>query len=315
MKGENYVREGFEHKVDALHNKELKHRRVVPILETCAGATHGVGVVDKDHSNFEKDILEFLGLDDAWDKCEGPRQDEVFLGVRPCINGDGEGTVSPSLPPAKCERLRQTALKLTTEGWDRWLKISEGAKSDFRFVADSLALYNGQQVVLSKRVVKPSHFSVDAPTGMGMGSFLNGNYFAVSWLELMAMPQEVFYPFRDRASSQINYLELFSVFWALALWGEGLRGLTVVLIMDNTPTKGMLEKWKYSDDLKLFAEDFSRLDKRFGPFSVDASCDALGANKQALVCWTVRQDSTTMERLAIPKLVSDSMAVAVDARC
>ncbi|KAK3273841.1 hypothetical protein CYMTET_17942 [Cymbomonas tetramitiformis] len=69
-----------------------------------------------------------------------------------------------------------------------------------------------------------------------------------------------------------------------------------------------------SDDLKLFAEDFSRLDKRFGPFSVDASCDALGANKQALVCWTVRQDSTTMERLAIPKLVSDSMAVAVDAR-
>ncbi|KAK3262658.1 hypothetical protein CYMTET_28497 [Cymbomonas tetramitiformis] len=505
MTGKNYVREGFEHKVDALHSEELKHRRVVPILESCAGATHGVGVVDKDHSNFEKvrvvhnysegddmsvnsateipeqkwrsvtdalaflrpkyfmikvdvksvyrhlpialqylkfhtyrwngvvadlrfpfghravpgkfhevttalvrfmrghgfsatvgflddfwcvceteaqaqqallllqDVLEFLGLDVAWDKCATPGQDEVFLGVRLCTNGDGEGTVSASMPPAKCERLRQTALKLATEGWcarkdlerfmgqlafasrlvrglsllrvkDKWLKISGGAKFDFRFVADCLALYNGQQVVLSRRVVKPSHFSVDASTGTGMGGFLDGKYFVVSWLDLMAMPQEVFYPFRDRASSQINYLELFSVFWALSLWGEDLRGLTVVLITNNTPTKGMLEKWRCTPDFRkllrrifqqcvafdvrlivewvpskvnqfadalsrkemslffelhrewktsciwrkdrhdwmLFAEVFARLDKRFGPFSVDACCDAFGANKQTL---------------------------------
>ncbi|KAK3233576.1 hypothetical protein CYMTET_56134 [Cymbomonas tetramitiformis] len=224
---------------------------------------------------------------------------------------------------------------------DKWLKISGGAKFDFRFVADCPALYNGQQVVLSRRVVKPSHFLVDASTGTGMGGFLDGKYFVVSWLELMAMPQEVLYPFRDRASSQINYLELFSVFWALALWGEGLRGLTVVLITDNTPTKGMLEKWRCTPDFKkllrkifqqcvsfdvrlivewvpskvnefadalsrkaiklffelhwewraasiwrqdrddwmLFAKVFSRLDKRFGPFSLDACCDAFGANK------------------------------------
>ncbi|KAK3251517.1 hypothetical protein CYMTET_39147 [Cymbomonas tetramitiformis] len=70
---------------------------------------------------------------------------------------------------------------------DKWLKISGGAKSDFRFVADCLALYNGQQVVLSRRVVKPSHFSVDASTGTGMGGFLDGKYFVVSWLDLMAM--------------------------------------------------------------------------------------------------------------------------------
>ncbi|KAK3272282.1 hypothetical protein CYMTET_19416 [Cymbomonas tetramitiformis] len=118
---------------------------------------------------------------------------------------------------------------------------------------------------------------------MGMGGFLNGNYFAVSWLELMAMPQEVFYPFRDRAFSQINYLELFSVFWALALWGEGLRGLTVVLIMDNTPTKGMLEKWKCTPDFrKLLRKIFQpcvtfdvRLIVEWVPSKVNQFADAL----------------------------------------
>ncbi|KAK3239460.1 hypothetical protein CYMTET_50620 [Cymbomonas tetramitiformis] len=89
--GENYVKEGFPHKVDKLKDEEVRHRRVVPIPDHIA-AVHGVGVVDKDHSNFEKmdagaqealrqmqDVLEFLGLEVAWEKCEGPVQDIVFL--------------------------------------------------------------------------------------------------------------------------------------------------------------------------------------------------------------------------------------------
>ncbi|KAK3253955.1 hypothetical protein CYMTET_36816 [Cymbomonas tetramitiformis] len=54
MARENYVKEGFEHKVDKLHDEEVRHRRVVPIPDHIAAAVHGVGVVDKDHSNFEK---------------------------------------------------------------------------------------------------------------------------------------------------------------------------------------------------------------------------------------------------------------------
>ncbi|KAK3286374.1 hypothetical protein CYMTET_6068 [Cymbomonas tetramitiformis] len=328
--------------------------RVAPIPEEFVCATHGVGVVDKDHSNFEKvrvvhnysenlssvnsatdipqqkwqsvtdalalgfsatvgflddfwvcapweeaqqallllqDLLEFLGLPVAWDKCEGPVCDVIFLGVRICTDEDGEGRVSASLPTHK------------------------------------------------------------------NGGFLDGKYFAVSWPELLAGPQQDFYPFKDRASSQINYLELFSVYWGLSLWGEELRGLTVVLITDDTPSKGMLEKWRCTpdfrkllrkifkqcvqfdvrfivewapskenqfadalsrkemqlffelykdwqaasiwrqdrDDWKLFAEVFDRPDFRFGPFSVDACSDAFGANKETLECWTVRQDCTTQD--------------------
>ena len=527
MTGRNYVKEGFEHKVDALHEEEVRHRRVVPIPPHLAEAVHGVGVVDKDHSNFEKvrvvhnysegddesvnsatdipeqkwqsaadamaclrpryfmvkvdiksayrhlpialqylryhtyrwrdevvadlrfpfghravpgkfhevtgalvrflkgqgfsasvgflddfwvccetealasealellqDVLEFLGLEVAWDKCEGPARDLIFLGIRLCTDEFGEGRVSASLPQRKCQALREKAMFFAQTSWcarkdldrfmgqlafasrlvrglslfcgsghallrsrKRWISVTGGACADFRFVAECLEIYNGQQVVLCKRKVKPSHFSVDASTGTGMGGFLDGRYFAVSWPELLALPQEAFYPFRDWASSQINYLELFSVFWALMLWGELLRGLTVVLITDNTPTRGMLEKWRCTpdfrkllraifkqcvqfdvrfivewvpskenqfadalsrkemrlffdlhrewksasiwrqdkDDWKMFSEVFERLDRRFGPFSVDACCDAFGANKQTLVCWTVRQDCTTQD--------------------
>ncbi|KAK3256554.1 hypothetical protein CYMTET_34312, partial [Cymbomonas tetramitiformis] len=84
MSGENYVKAGFEHKVDELHEEELRLKRVVPIPPHLAEAVHGVGVVDEDHSNFEK------------------------------------------------------------------------------------------RIVLMKRKVKPSHFSVDASTGTGMGGFLDG---------------------------------------------------------------------------------------------------------------------------------------------
>ncbi|KAK3255009.1 hypothetical protein CYMTET_35799 [Cymbomonas tetramitiformis] len=242
----------FEHKVDKLHDEKVSHRRVVPIPEHIAAAIHGVGVVDKDHSNFEKvrvvhnysenedasvksapdipkqkwqfvsdalgllragyhmikvgikgayrhlpfaleylpyhtyrwgelaadlrfpfghravpgkfhevtaalvrfmraqgfsatvgfrddywvctgtatcprgalealrllqDVLEFLGLEMAWEKCEGPVQDIIFLGVRLCTNEFREGRVSASLPVHKCERLRDTALRLAHGGW------------------------------------------------------------------------------------------------------------------------------------------------------------------------------------------------------
>ncbi|KAK3234330.1 hypothetical protein CYMTET_55411 [Cymbomonas tetramitiformis] len=274
-----------------------------------------------------QDLSEFLGLDVAWDKCEGPVQDVVFLGVCMCTNEFGEGQVSASLPQKKCRALRDKAKFFAQTRWcarkdlerfmgqlafasrlvrglslfcgsghallrskQKWLQMTGGACADFRFVAECLDLYNGHQVVLVKRKVKPSHFSVDASTGTGMGGFLDGRYFAVSWPEILALPQEPFYPFKDDASSRINYLELFLVFSALKLWGEVLRGLTVVLITDNTPTKGMLEKWRCTPDFrKLLRAVFKQcvcFDVRFNvewvPSKENQFADALSRKEMSL---------------------------------
>ncbi|KAK3268424.1 hypothetical protein CYMTET_23073 [Cymbomonas tetramitiformis] len=167
-----------------------------------------------------QDVLEFLGIMVAWDKCQGPAQDIVLLGFRMCTNQFGEG-------PA--QDIVLLGVRMCTNQFDS------------HFVAECLAVYNGQQVVLMKRKVKPSHFPVDASTGTGMGVFLNGRYFAVSWPKLLAMLQLDFFSFRDGDSSRSNYLALISVYWALSLRGGLLRGLTVVLITETTPTKDMLE--------------------------------------------------------------------------
>eukprot|EP00854_Cymbomonas_tetramitiformis_P034020 gene34020-biopygen3762 len=52
---------------------------------------------------------------------------------------------------------------------------------------------------------------------------------------------------------------------------------------------------KNRDDWKMFAGVLEKLDRRFGPFSVETCCDAFGANRQTLVCWTVRQDYSTQD--------------------
>ncbi|KAK3275579.1 hypothetical protein CYMTET_16299 [Cymbomonas tetramitiformis] len=154
-------------------------RQVVPVPEEFVLATRGVGVNDKDHSNFEKvwvvynyfenddwsvnsatdipeqkwhsvsgtvafvwpryymikagpgkfhevtaailrrfmkgaqealtllqDVLGFLGLLVAWDKCEEPVCDVIFLGGCMCTDGlgEGEGKMSASLPVEKCKK-------------------------------------------------------------------------------------------------------------------------------------------------------------------------------------------------------------------
>ncbi|KAK3239627.1 hypothetical protein CYMTET_50458 [Cymbomonas tetramitiformis] len=152
MSGENYVKAGFEHKVDEIHEEELRLKRVVPIPSHLAEAVHGVGVVDKDHSNFEKvRVVHNYSENEDWS-----------------VN---------------------SATDIPEQKWQS--------------AADAMAFLR-PEIVLMKRKVKPSHFSVDASTGTGMGGFLDG---------------------RDRASSQINYLELFSMFWALKLWDGEKREL------------------------------------------------------------------------------------------
>ena len=90
------------------------------------------------------------------------------------------------------------------------------------------------------RLIPNVLFTTDASSSWGMGGFLSGQRFAVSWEELRAMPQKPVYPFSNQESSHINYLELFAVYWAIRQFGGGLRGMRVPLYVDNQSTEHMV---------------------------------------------------------------------------
>jgi hypothetical protein len=91
-------------------------------------------------------------------------------------------------------------------------------------------------------VVPAVFWATDACTSWGMGGFMNGEVFSVSWDTLRAMKQKAFYPFSSVATSHINYLELFAVYWALLQWGHMFVGCAIPILIDNTATIGMLKK-------------------------------------------------------------------------
>ena len=80
-----------------------------------------------------------------------------------------------------------------------------------------MRLYNGQQVVLNRRELSSSLFSVNAPTRTGMGGLLDRDFVALSWCELLALPHERVFPIPSFETSQMNYLRLFGVLWASRL--------------------------------------------------------------------------------------------------
>ena len=93
------------------------------------------------------------------------------------------------------------------------------------------------RAVLHRQCDSYCFFATDACTRWGMGGFLNGESFAVSWEELMRTPSrpDWFPDLSDvKGKGHINYLELFAVYWALCKWGSKLVGQCVVLNVDNT---------------------------------------------------------------------------------
>ncbi len=64
---------------------------------------------------------------------------------------------------------------------------------------------------------------------------LDEKYFLHSWDDVRRMVQRPWFPFQrgKKATHHINYLELFTVWWAVALWGAQLSGRTVVVRIDN----------------------------------------------------------------------------------
>eukprot|EP00854_Cymbomonas_tetramitiformis_P034366 gene34366-biopygen27210 len=92
-------------------------------------------------------------------------------------------------------------------------------------------------------------------TNNGMGGFLGGRWFTVKWEEAKRWKVLPYNPFRDEASSHINYLELFEIFWALTKWGHLLRGCKTVLWSDNEAGRRMTENpWKKATFAPLLKE-------------------------------------------------------------
>ena len=137
--------------------------------------------------------------------------------------------------------------------------LSRDAVLDLKFIQELLWSHNGKKVRLSKQQVKRDNFATDASSELGMGAILDFLYFALSWKELKTFPQRPFYPFspHNKSSGNINYLELFCVYWAISLWGPLLAGksLRVVVRIDNQAAIGMIKKlWGKADYIPLLKE-------------------------------------------------------------
>ena len=105
-----------------------------------------------------------------------------------------------------------------------------------------LRAQNGHAVRFGKPVFLRCMFSTDASSETGMGGFLDGDYFAVTWDEIRTMRQKPCYPFTDGQASTIAFLELFAVYWALIRWGRRLEGFAVEIFIDNTAAMWWLRK-------------------------------------------------------------------------
>ena len=127
----------------------------------------------------------------------------------------------------------------------KFLHLTDKVIQDLKVVVQILRMYNGRKVRLDRPEIKWEWFSTDASTGVGMGAVLDGRWFAVTWAWLRQQPQESYFPFNPKVkeSYDIGYLELFTVFWALVLWGKFVQGKTVVIQIDNNCVIGQLESW------------------------------------------------------------------------
>ncbi|KAK3286885.1 hypothetical protein CYMTET_5601 [Cymbomonas tetramitiformis] len=121
--------------------------------------------------------------------------------------------------------------------------VSTGVMQDLKVVERVIRLYNGRKVVLHEEDVHEDAFATDASLRKGMGGHCQPDYFLVSWEDLAEMPQRDFYPFTSKAKSHINYLELFTVWWALALWAHRLSGWTLVVRIDNQCALTQVDKF------------------------------------------------------------------------
>ncbi|KAK3241736.1 hypothetical protein CYMTET_48530 [Cymbomonas tetramitiformis] len=228
------------------------------------------------------EFVTMLGFKVNRAKCEGPARRLEFLGVLLCTDGETctasideervqqvtsklrEMRAEAAKGPVRRRKLESLlgllafcaqvvwglslytrqgfALVAATAGRSR-VTVGTGVMQDLKVVERVIRLYNGRKVVLHKEDVHEDAFATDASLRKGMGGHCQPDYFLISWEDLAEMPQRDFYPFTSKAKSHINYLELFAVWWALALWAHRLSGWTLVVRIDNQCALTQVDKF------------------------------------------------------------------------
>eukprot|EP00854_Cymbomonas_tetramitiformis_P034044 gene34044-biopygen6707 len=184
----------------------------------------------------------------------------------------------------------------------RYPHLTDKVVQDLKVIVTVIHLYNGRKVQLDRVEIKWEWFSSDASTGKGMGAVLDRRWFAVIWAWLICQPQEHYFPFRPDCpeSYDIGYLELFTVFWAIVLWGKYITGKTVVIRIDNNCVIGQhdvrLRPVYISSEDNIYADLLSR--DRVEDFRTRFEADKQrlnAANSFCRVSWTKVDDARVMD--------------------
>ncbi|KAK3250395.1 hypothetical protein CYMTET_40225 [Cymbomonas tetramitiformis] len=159
--------------------------------------------------------------------------------------------------------------------------VSPAVLADLRVLTRVIRMYNGRRIVLFREDVKADFFATDASGTKGMGGVLDERYFLHSWDDVRRMVQRPWFPFQrgKKATHHINYLELFTVWWAVALWGSQLSGRTVVVRIDNQCALRQVDKlWGPVEYLPLLEQIFylcAKHDVRLRPVYINTKDNLL----------------------------------------
>jgi hypothetical protein len=242
-------------------------------------------------------LLSALGFLVNEAKCDPPAWVQIFLGVGLDSNTFGVGDVTQFFTEARLARLRAATFGMEhtrgrvrvslimsllgvwmfvaqvlpgvatylragfacIQGMDRraFTTVSRAFRLDLAFLRKLITGCSPRASVI-RRPLTTGFAAWDASTSWGMGGYLDGAFFSVSWADLLAgregrvMP---FFPFQSEPTAHINFLELFAAYWFLQLWGARLRGHCIVCMSDNSATVGMLTSlWGTSTFIPLLKQ-------------------------------------------------------------
>ena len=140
--------------------------------------------------------------------------------------------------------------------------VSRSFRLDLAFLRKLISGPSPRTSVIRKPVTQ-GFAAWDASSLWGMGGYLDGAYFSISWADLAAGlhgSNDPIFPFGTRATSHINYLELFAGYWFIKLWGSRLRGHTLLCRSDSSATVGMLKRlWGKAPFVPLLKRIFELL--------------------------------------------------------
>ncbi|KAK3274472.1 hypothetical protein CYMTET_17343 [Cymbomonas tetramitiformis] len=125
-----------------------------------------------------------------------------------------------------------------------------------------------------------------------MGGVLDEQFFLHTWDNMRRMVRRPWFPCQKGkpASDHINYLELFAVWWAVALWGWQLAGRTVVVRIDN-----QCALTQDRDDWMPHPGLWHELDVEFGPFMLDSCVAVSRANAYCVTSWSKDEDARVQD--------------------